>query len=215
MALCTQADVEKRLQWDITAEPDSVVTMLIADATALMESEVGRSLESANRTETFDGDLWSLFLTNWPVTSMTTVTEDGTVLTVTTDFLWYTTGKVIRVANGYQTWWKAYKPQSIVVAYVGGYLAGTHVSQLDHLGSICAEMVARAFKKGAANAAVLAGASGQIASVHLEGSDSVTYTDTAGSSTSGGGVNQFLYLEEDERRQLASPRFHRPRFGFA
>lgn len=212
MALCVQADVEKRLQWDITAEPESVVTMLIADATALMESEVGRSLESANRTETFDGGPWSIFLTNWPVSAMTTVTEDGTALTVTTDFLWYTTGKVIRVVNGYQVAWRAYKPKSIVVAYVGGYLAG---SELDHLGSVCAEAVARAFKKGADNAAIAAGASGQIESVHLEGSDTVTYATASGATFTGGGVGQFLYLEEDERRQLASPRFRRPRFGFA
>lgn len=214
MALCTQADVEKRLQWDITAEPDAVVTMLIADAQALIETELGRPAESAARSETFDGYAWSLFLANWPVSAITTVTEAGTVLTPTTDFLWYPNGKLIRVANGYQVWWRAYKPQSVVVAYTGGYLAGS--KELEHLGSLCAEVVARAFRKGADNAAVPVGASGQIASVTLAGSDSVTYTDSSGSSSStGGGLNQFVYLEKDEIRQLHLPHLQRPRFGFA
>lgn len=210
--LCTQLDVEKRLQWDITAEPEAAITALIADAQALIESEVGRPVESASRTETFDGGPWSVFLKYWPVSAMTTVTEDATALTVTTDFLWYTTGKLIRVASGYQVAWRAYKPQSIAVAYTGGYLAGS--KEFEHLGSICTEVVARAFRKGADNAAIPAGAAGPIQSVHLEGSDDVTYATSTG-SVSGGSLTQFVYLEEDERRQLALPVFRRPRFGFA
>lgn len=212
MALCTQLDVEMRLQWDITVEPEAVVTMLIADATSLIESELRRPAESGNRVETFDGGYWTLFLTNWPVTTMTTVVEDGVTLTVNTDFKWSSTGKLIRVSGGYQTAWKTTKPDSIVVTYVGGYLAGP---ELNHLGAICAEMVARAFRKGADNATIAVGASGAIASVTLAGSDSVTYTDSTGSSTSGSGPGQFLYLTEDEIRQLHLPKFHRPRFGFA
>lgn len=213
MALCTQADVEKRLQWDITAEPDAVITMLIADAQALIESEVGRPVESASRSETLNGGAWSVFLKYWPVSAVSTVTEAGTALTVTTEYLWYPTGKLIRVSGGYQTYWRAYKPQSLVVAYTGGYLGGT--KELEHLGSLCAEVVARAFRKGADNAAVPAGASGQIQSVSLAGSDSVTYAAGGSTATISGGLSQFVYLEEDERRQLALPIFQRPRFGFA
>ena len=215
MALCTQLDVEQKLQWDITSEPDAVITALIADAQALIETEIGRTVESAARTETFDGGAWSLFLKWWPVTALTSVTEDGTLLTVTTEYRWYERGKLIRTAGGYQKAWSNGKPQSIAVAYTGGYLVGTHDMELGTLGSICAEMVARAFKKGAENAAIPAGASGQIASVTLAGSDSVTYTDTSGGSTSSSGVGQFIYLEDDEKRTLHLPPFIRPRFGFA
>lgn len=212
MALCTQADVEKRLQWDITAEPDPVVTMLIADATSLIESELRRAAESAAaRVETFDGGWWSLFLTNWPVTAVASVVEDGTTLTVTTDYKWSSSGKLIRVSGGYQIWWKTTKPDSIVVTYTGGYQSTT--TEFNHLGAICAEMVARAFRKGADSAALPVGASGAIASVTLAGSDSVSYTDSSSSSSSG--LGQFLYLEEDEIRQLHLPMFTRPRFGFA
>jgi hypothetical protein len=214
--LCTQADVEKKLQWDITAEPDPVVAALIADAQALIEAEVGRTLESAARTETFDGGRWSLFLTYWPVTSITSVTEDGTVLVANTDYRFYPGGKLVRVAGSYQNWWQTSKLQSVVVSYVGGYLAGTHVKELEHLGSICAEVVARAFRKGAASAAVPAGTTGSIQSVTLAGSDSVTYATDSGSATiSAGSLNQFVYLEEDERRQLHLDWYQRPRFGFA
>lgn len=212
MALCTQADVEKKLQWDITAEPDAVVAMHIADAQAMIEAEIGRTVESGSRSETFDGGRWSLFLTYWPVTAVASVTEDGTALTVTTDYLWYPTGKLIRVAGGHQTYWKATKPQSIEVDYTGGYAGGS--KELENLGSICAEVVARAFRKGAENAEIPVGA-GQIQSVHLEGSDSVTYATGDGATVTSGGLNQFLYLEEDERRQLALPWYRRPRFGFA
>jgi hypothetical protein len=214
--LCVQADVEKKLQWDITAEPDPVVASLIADAQAMIEAEVGRPLESAARTETFDGRPWTLFLTYWPVTSITSVTEDGTLLTVTTDYLFYERGKLIRVTNGYQNYWRAYKPQSLEVDYVGGYLAGTHDKELEHLGSICAEVVARAFRKGAASAAIPPGTVGSIQSISLEGSDSVTYASDSGSaSISADSLSQFVYLEEDERRQLHLDVYQRPRFGFA
>lgn len=215
MALAAQIDVEQRLQWDITSEPDAVITTLIASAQALIELEIGRTVESSARVETLDGGAWSLFLKWWPVTSVTTVTEDAVALTPTTDFLWYPRGKLIRVSGGYQTYWRAWKPQSIAVAYVGGYLVGTHDAELAALRSICAEVVARAFKRGADNAAIPVGASGQIASVTLAGSDSVTYTDTSGGSSSSGGVASFIYLTEDERRMLHDPMFVRPRFGFA
>lgn len=213
MALCTQLDVEQKLQWNITAEPDTVVAALIADAQALIEAEVGRALESASRVETFDGGRWSIFLTHWPVTAIATVVEDAVTLTVTTDFKFQTNGKLLRVSGGHQIYWKGSKPQSIVVTYTGGHVSGV---TREHLGSLCAEVVARAFRKGAANAAVPAGAVGQISSVSLDGSDSVTYaTDSGSSTTTAGGLNQFVYLEEDERRQLALPKYRRPRFGFA
>ncbi|MDP9143708.1 MAG: hypothetical protein M3N43_03270 [Actinomycetota bacterium] len=211
MALCVQLDVEQKLQWDITAEPDSVVAALIADAQALIEAEVGRTLESATRAETFDGGRWSMFLTYWPVTAVATVTEDGTALTVNTDYKWYPNGKLIRVSGGHQIYWQTGEMQSVAVGYTGGFIAGT---TREHLGSLCAEVVARAFRKGADNAAIPSGAVGQIQSVSLAGSDSVTYATAEGSAT-GGGVNQFIYLEDDERRQLALPKYRRPRFGFA
>ena len=202
MALCTQLDVEQKLQWDITAEPDSTVTALIADAQAHIEAEVGRTLESDDYTETYDGGRPALFLKHWPVTAITTVTEDGTAL-VSTEYLSKENGRLLRVGtSGYQLLWRVGKPQSIEVEYTGGYLAGTHDLELEHLGSICSEVVARAFRRGAENAALPAGAAGGIQSVTLEGSDSVTYATGGGTSTLASGLSQFIFLTEDEIRQL-------------
>lgn len=205
MVLCTQLDVEQKLQWDITAEPDSTVDALIADAQALIEADIGRTIESDDRSQTFDGSTGSLFLRYWPVTSIDAVTEDGTGLTLDDDYKFYENGKLIRVSNGYQIGWKTLKPQSIAVAYVGGYLAdhnAEHDMALEHLGSICAEVVARAFRKGADNAALPAGAAGAVKSVTLDGSDSVTYDTGSATAAVSGGLSRFVFLEADERRQL-------------
>jgi hypothetical protein len=202
LALCDQLDVEQKLQWDVTSEPDTTVTALIADAQAHIEAEVGRTLESAARTETFDGGRVTLFLKYWPVTAIATVTEDGVSLTVDDDFKFYENGKLIRVSGGYRVAWKTLKRQAIDVAYTGGFKTPDHDSQLEHLGSLCAEVVARAFRKGAENAALPAGAAGAIQSVSLEGSDSVTYATGGGTSTLSGGLTQFVFLTEDEKSQL-------------
>lgn len=202
MALCTQLDVEQKLQWDITAEPDTTVAALIADAQALIEAETGRTLESDTRAETFDGGRVALFLKHWPVTAIGQVDEDGTTLTADDDYKFYENGKLIRVSGGYRIAWKTLKSQAIDVTYTGGFLSPDHDSQLEHLGSLCAEVVARAFRMGAQNAALPAGASGSIQSVDLDGAGSVTYATGGGTATLSGGLTQFVFLVEDERNQL-------------
>jgi hypothetical protein len=208
--------VEQRLQWDVTAEPDTTITALIADAQALIESHVGRPLEDGPRSEIFDGNRVALFLKFWPVTAITTVTEDATVLT-SADYKFYANGKLIRTSTtGYQIVWKAYKPQSIEIEYDGGYLAGhddMHDLALEHLGSLCAEVVARAFRKGAASAAIPAGSAGAVQSVSLSGSDTVTYSTGSGESFAGGGLTAFVYLEQHEIVQLG--RYRGVPMGFA
>ena len=57
MTLCVQADVEKFLQVDVTAEPEAQVTYLIENAGALIETYLGRIIEEAAiATELHDGD---------------------------------------------------------------------------------------------------------------------------------------------------------------
>lgn len=206
MALCTQADIEVRLQRDLTVDAPTItgtVDALIADAQAEIEAEIGREVESDTRQQTFDGGRVTIWLRYFPVTTMSAVTEDGTALTVDDDFKWYPTGRLIRMSGSTQVAWQTTKRQAIVVDYTGGYLTGTHNSELEHLGSICAEVVARAIRRGADAAAVPAGAAGQVQSISLEGSDSVTYATGGGASTLQGGLSQFVYLLDDERNKLA------------
>lgn len=207
MALTTQLEIEKRLQWDITAEPDSVVTSLIAAATAHMEAEVGRKLESATYTaEVYDPE-YPIRLLHWPVTSVSAVSVEGTAL-ASNEFLFYKLGRLHRVVASQDVSWNSWKRQSVAVTYIGGYLAGTHTVELAHLGSICTEIVARAFRAGAASAAGPAGVGlGGITSVHLDGSDSVSYASASGDTLElGGGLTRFIQILDDERRQLAAYR---------
>lgn len=217
MALCTQADVEAKLQWDITAEPDPTVTALIADAQATMEAYLGRPLESATRTQVFDGGRYALFLKVWPVTGITSITEAGEALT-SDDYRFKPNGRLLRTnTSGFPIPWRTSKPQDITVVYTGGFLAEEsssssssssvsdmfHAQALEHLGSICAEIVARAFRKGADNAATPAGAAGGIQSVSLEGSDTVSYATGGGAAESlAGGSLQFVFLTDEEKAQL-------------
>lgn len=219
---CTVEDVELRLQ--TTGLDDATVEALIADAQAVMEAEVGRPLESAPRTETFDGGPRTLWLTYTPVTSITSISEDGETL-ADADFLFKSNGRLIRVANGFRRHWATWKPQAITVSYVGGFVAeesesssgsssssgvvdGEHALALAHLRSLCTDIVARAFRKGAEAAAVPASAAGPIQSVSLEGSDTVTY------ATGGVGLfRQFVYIEDNEKDELA--RYKNLPVGFA
>lgn len=205
MALCNQLNVEQRLQWDITAEPDAVVTSLIAAAQALIEFEAGRPLESDNHTQVFDGGHRILFLANWPVTAVGSVTEDGTALVAGDDFMFYPDGQLLRVSSSHAIRWFTRKLQSIEVSYTGGYLAGTHDSALAHLSSLCTEVVARAFRQGAASAAQPAGVGlGGITAVNLAGSDAVSFSTTSGASIElGGGLTRFVFLLPDEKEQIA------------
>jgi hypothetical protein len=180
------------------------VTGLITAAQALIESEVGRTLESDTHDQTLDGGQSTLFLKYWPVTAVASVDEDGTTLVEGTDFLFYEDGRLIRIAGGYQQAWRTSKPRSIDVTYTGGYLAGDHDSELEHLKSLCTEIVARAFRQGAANAVAPAGVGlGGITEVHLDGSDSVKYSTSSGVAIElGFGLTRFVFLLDDERAQL-------------
>lgn len=208
MALATQTDVEQRLQIDFTNPTEPVVVSLIAAAQGHIEREVGRPVEADDYTETFDGPYGPyLWLTKVPVNTITSVTSDGTVLTVIDDFFFVAqTGKVGRVKNGYYRFWDSLKPQSVVVVYNGGFTT----VPLD-LRDLCANVVARAFQAGAVYAALPASA-GSISSISLDGSDSVEYSDgvAGGLATTG---ERPVQLTPEEVAICRSYRLRR--FGFA
>jgi hypothetical protein len=203
--LCTQADVEAKIGRDITAEPEPVVTSLIANAQGLIEGTVGRALESAERTETLDGGHAVLILGAWPVTAVASVTEDGTLLTADTEYLVDDVGILRRVGtSGYQRAWTALKPRSVVVEYTAGFLAAHndyHDAALADLKNLCSEVVARAILSNMTIGALPAGAAGPTQSISLEGSDSVTFATGATMAVSGD-AGRFVYLTDDERRSL-------------
>lgn len=194
MALCTQAQVEQRLQIDFTVDPDPVVAELIAAATGHIERIAERSLEAAVREEVFDPPSTpNLWLTHTPVAVTSTSTPfavevDGTPLASDQYSVDPQTGRLTRVINGRPRSWSEYKVQSITVDYRGGYETVPYDIQ-----DICARMVARAFQAGAAYAA-LPTSSASVNSVDIEGAGSVEYNEASGDVS----TSAFLTAEELE-----------------
>ena len=174
MALCTQLQVEQRLQVDFTNNPEAVITELIAAATGHIERVIGRPVEADDYTEKFDApETVNIWLTHVPVNSITSVTVDGTALSSSQYSHDPESGRLTRVVNGRPRPWNVHKVQSVSVVYNGGYQTVPYDIQ-----DVCARMVARAFQAGASFAAVPAGAEG-VKQVSLAGSDSVTYATEA------------------------------------
>ncbi len=176
MALITQADLEKHLQIDVTSEPDAIVTQYIAQAQAVAEGWCNQPLEHASVTEIFEVDQWeSWYVTDrFPITAVTSVTEDSTVLTVDTQYKSYEDGRLRRL-NGTQDSSWSMLPNGVTVIYTAGYGSGAPSGFTTvppdlvlAIVTICGDL----FRYGAVYAAQGAV---PIKSVQLEGSDTITY----------------------------------------
>lgn len=172
MALCTQEDVEKLLQIDFGNNPDDTITQAIAQATAAVEAYCNQTLETAAGEVTLEatGAETYLFIPRFPVTAVASVVEDDVTLTVTDQYLWYSDGRLRRVAGSFDAYWSQYA-NSVVVNYTAGW-----VTVPDDLILAAAEVAANIFKYGAAFASQGAV---PIKSVTLDGSDSITYNSAA------------------------------------
>ncbi len=185
MTLATQADVEKFLQVDVQSEPSAPVTMLLENASGIVQSYVGRDLELDSYNEQYDlPDGSVLNLRNAPVFILTSVTASGTVLALDVDFqLKRRYGQLIRTsADRRPIRWSrsgALAIDDVVVIYQAGYDFTTDpLLERNALVArdVTTRIAARAFQAAAAYAGVPANAGG-IKSLTLVGSDSVTYSD--------------------------------------
>ena len=194
MPLCTQTDVEQRLQIDFTSPTDPVAASLIAAATGHINRIAGFTLEETVYTNVdFDPPRGSgLLLPERPLTAIASVTEDGTALIVDTDYVFYDWGAILRVSSGYPRTWATTKAKSIRITYTAGW-----ASVPDDLVDVCSRAAARAFQSGAAYAVTPAEA-GAVTQIDLEGSDSVSYADTANDVTAA------VALTEDEKDVVRS-----------
>lgn len=156
--IATQTSLEQRLQIDFTNPADPVAAELLAAAQGHIEREVGYPLEeTVGIVETFDGEYQrSLFTSRRPLTAVASVTEDSIGL-ASTDYAFYTEGRIVRLSGGYEHRWQSGKPKSIVVTYTAGYAAA---SVPKDLVDVCAWLAADAFRVGANFAAVPSGADG-------------------------------------------------------
>ena len=90
MALCALSDMEALLQNNITNPVDPMALTILDLASLAIEAEVGRDLEAAALTgivRTMDlGNNGVLLPDHWPLASIESVTEDGEVLVLGTDY---------------------------------------------------------------------------------------------------------------------------------
>lgn len=189
--LCTRTDVENRLGGQDLTSDDTIITALIAAAQGHIEREAQRTLEAAERQETFDPpDGPNVWLTHTPIIDTSTstpftVTVDGTELASSGYSVDPESGRLTRVVNGRPRSWITFKVQSIVVDYEGGYS-----DVPEDLVDICARAAARAYQAGESASSV--GTAG-VKQINLAGSDSVTFTDETSD------VSTAVFLTPDEK----------------
>lgn len=182
MALTTIDDLEAHLATEFTGDDiDRVTDVWLPQAQATAEKWCQQPLEHAIVTEIFEVDQWeSWYVTDrFPITAVTSITEDDDLLTVTDQYLFYEDGRLRRVNGVLDSSWSLF-PNGVTVVYTAGYgaaaPAGFQTTPPDlvlAIVSIAADLVERAglFEK----LGVI-----PIKSVQLEGSDTLTYAVTSG-----------------------------------
>ncbi|MEM9165761.1 MAG: head-tail connector protein [Planctomycetota bacterium] len=160
MALTTAANVKEALGIS-GSDSDALIANLITRATALAERYCDRVFESATYTDE-KGDARGtgiILVRNPPITSVTSVavrssgstyttlaatdydftTDDAGRIELVSDWNYWDHGSRYPVGGSFGTGINSYR-----VTYTGGYLAGTHDSELAALEEIIIEMVAAA-----------------------------------------------------------------------
>ena len=132
-SLVTAAEAEDYCQIQ-SPEHDVVIERIINGVSQQFSTYASRNFISAVYTAvkmTGNGTAY-LYLPNWPVTTLTTVVEDGATLTLDTDFYSDQTEGLLTKANyhgtlygamyGYSTNWSI-NTHAIVITYTAGYTA--------------------------------------------------------------------------------------------
>lgn len=175
--LITQADVEKHLQINFGNDPDPVVAYLILQAEAAVAGYCRQSLAyDAAIEETFETDQpgsWHI-MDRFPISGVTSVTEDGNLLVDQDDYRWYSHGALRRVSGTSDAPWSRLV-DGVTVVYAAGY-GGAAPIPFDQVPydlnlavvTVCGDL----FNLGAESAAQ---GPVPVSSVQLEGSDQISY----------------------------------------
>ncbi len=176
--LATETQLETHLQTTFTTAEEAFVVDYLAQAQAACEAWCHQPLEyTASISETFEvdqtGEAWHV-LDRFPVTAAPTIVEDTVTLTVTTDFLWYSDGRLWRIFGERDGAWST-KPGGVVVTYDAGYGTGApspYDSTPEDLELAIIVYAAALFRHGAAYAAQ---GPVPVSQVALDGSDTIQY----------------------------------------
>lgn len=192
-AFCTIDDLEAFLQI-VIADGNVSATAAIAAASAAIQNHCRQTISQVAAdvlTLTVPENRRTILLPEQPVTAVASVVEDGTTLTVGTDYQWTRSGVLTRLGRCWASGW-----QDVVVTYTHG-----HGTIPDDLKDICVRAAARAYQAGLRAAA--AGGIAGIASEQLP-DYSVSFTpETASGSSSSLGASAAPILLQSERDALA------------
>jgi hypothetical protein len=192
-AFCTIADLEAFLQVAI-GSPNASATAAIASASAAIQNYTRQRIEQVAGdvlTLTVEAHRSVLLLPEQPVTGVASVVEDGTTLSVGTDYRWTSAGMLVRQSRAWNSGW-----QEVVITYTHGY-----ATIPDDLKGVCIRAAARAYQAG-----LRAAAAGGIAGIQSEQLPdySVSFTpETASGAASSLGASAAPILLQSEREILA------------
>jgi hypothetical protein len=154
-AFCTIADLEAFLQVAI-GTPNASATAAIAAASAAIQNYTRQTISQVAAdvlTLTVEAHRSTILLPEQPVTAVASVVEDGTSLTVGTDYRWTSAGLLVRQSRAWNSGW-----QEVVITYTHGY-----ATIPDDLKGVCIRAAAREYQAG-----LRAAAAGGIAGIQSE-----------------------------------------------
>ncbi len=124
IAVATEAEVQRHVLKDNSAgaHPDEELDALCAilnGVSAAIENVIDGPVVIRSFTETYDGAGERIFLRQRPVASVTSVKEEGQLLTVLEDYYVYAKeGYLLRASGGGALWWaKGYRERGLTGAY--------------------------------------------------------------------------------------------------
>lgn len=176
MALTTIEDLEAHLGTTFVApDIDRVTDEWLPQAQATAEKWCQQPLEHATVTEIFEVDQWEQWYVTdrFPITAITSVTEDDTLLTVTDQYLSYEDGRLRRVNGVLDSSWSMY-PNGVTVVYTAGYGTGAP-SPFDDVPPDLVLAIVSIAADAVERAGVFALGTVPVKQIQLEGSDAVTY----------------------------------------
>ncbi len=151
MPVIAPVDLEPLFFRDIGNNNDPAVVALIARAQEAVEGALGRKIESESGiVERHDGQRSAIFLTRWPVTAITSISEDGNPALGTGDYFFYEGGVVYRLAGGFASSWRSWQQAGVTVTYTAGFPT-THVG-FKALAGVVLALAGRMFEAAATDA---------------------------------------------------------------
>jgi hypothetical protein len=131
MTALTQLETLKTELGVTGSASDTRLTLLITQVSAAIETFLDRRLARATVTDTFTSRHRTLYLSSWPVVSVTSVTESGTLLTTDQYAIDTAEGIITRPLYGVgygSPWGTNWAWLDTVVVYSAGYLLPGSVS---------------------------------------------------------------------------------------